>query len=87
MPLFVQLAPFIPFLAMIPPSLAAMWIASRWFKSRKTNAELDAQIASLREEVGELRQAQVDMQERLDFSERMLGQFRESHRELPKGSP
>jgi uncharacterized protein YlxW (UPF0749 family) len=85
MPLFVQLAPFIPFLAMIPPSLAAMWIASRFFKTRGMNAELRAEMTELREEVAELRQVQSDMQERVDFSERMLSQLRESKRELPKG--
>ncbi|MGE5802503.1 MAG: hypothetical protein ACM358_09595 [Gemmatimonadota bacterium] len=84
MPLFVQLAPFIPFLAMIPPSVAAMWIASRWLKSRKTNVELHAELVALREELAELRQAQADMQERVDFSERMLAQVRES-RALSKG--
>ena len=85
MPVFVQLAPFIPFFAMIPPSLAAMWIASRWLKTRGTNAELRAEMAELRDEVAELRQAQLDMQERVDFTERMLGQVRESQRELPQG--
>ena len=82
MPLFFQLTPFIPFLAMIPPSLAAMWIASRWLKSKGSSAE----IATLREEIAELRQAQIDMQERVDFSERMLKQLREAQRELPRGS-
>jgi uncharacterized protein YlxW (UPF0749 family) len=85
-PLFFQLAPFIPFLAMIPPSLAAIWIASRWLKTRGTSAELRAEMAALREEVAELRQAQVDMQERVDFTERMLSQVRELQHELPKGS-
>lgn len=85
MPLFFQLAPFIPILAMIPPSLAAMWIASRWLKSRKTNDELHAQLHALREEVAELRQSQVDLQDRVDFTERLLAQVREA-RELPKGS-
>ena len=86
MPLFVQLAPFIPFLAMIPPSLAAMWIASRWLKSRGTTAEIRAELAALREEVAELRQAHVDSQERLDFAERLLSQIREN-RELPRAKP
>lgn len=85
MPFFFQIAPFIPLLAMIPPSLAAMWIASRWLKSRKTNAELHAELAALREELAELRHIQVDMQERVDFTERMLSQVRESRRELSKG--
>lgn len=84
MPLFMQLAPFIPFLAMIPPSLAAMWIASRWLKSRGTTAEIRAELAALREEVAELRQAHVDSQERLDFAERLLSQIRESNREFPR---
>ena len=74
MPLFFQLTPFIPLLAMIPPSLAAMWIASRWLKSKGATAE----IVALREEMAELRQAQIDMQERVDFSERMLKQLREA---------
>ena len=86
MPLFVQLAPFIPFLAMIPPSLAAMWIASRWLNTRGTSAELRAEVAELREEIAELRQTQSETQERLDFAERLLSQVRESHRELPKSS-
>lgn len=82
MPFFFHLVPFIPFLAMIPPSLAAIWIANRWLKSKGTSAD----IAALREEIAELRQAQIDMQERVDFSERMLRQVREARRELPKGS-
>ena len=69
---------------MLPPSLAAMWIASRWLKTRGGGSELRAEIAALRDEVAALRQAQADVQERLDFSERMLSQLREARRELPK---
>ncbi|MGH7567889.1 MAG: hypothetical protein ACREL9_02800 [Gemmatimonadales bacterium] len=86
MPLIALLAPFIPFLAMIPPSLAAMWIASRWLKARTGRAELRAEITALRDEVAALRQAQAEAQERLDFTERMLSQLREARRDLPKGS-
>ena len=82
----VYLTPFIPFLAMIPPSIAAMWIANRWLRARKGGADLQAEITALREEVAALQQAQVEDQERLDFTERMLSQLRESHRELPKAS-
>jgi hypothetical protein len=82
----VFLAPFIPFLAMLPPSLAAMWIASRWLRSRGAGAEVQAELAALREEVGALRQGQVEAQERLDFAERMIGQLRDGRRELPGGS-
>jgi len=81
-PWFVHVAPFIPFLAMIPPSVAAVWIARLWLKSRGTSADL----AALRDEIAEMRQVQADMQERVDFTERMLSQVREAQRDLPRGS-
>ncbi len=86
MPLIAYLAPFIPFLAMLPPSLAAMWIASRWFRTRSGGADLRAEITALRDEVAALRQAHAEVQERLDFNERMLSQLREARRELPGAS-
>ena len=82
MPWFVHVAPFIPFLAMIPPSVAAVWIARMWLNSRGSSADL----AALREEIAEMRQVQADMQERVDFTERMLSQVREAQRDLPRGS-
>ena len=82
----IFLAPFIPFLAMLPPSLAAIWIANRWLKTRGTSAELQAELKALRDEVGVLRQVQAESQERLDFAERMLAQLREGRRELPKAT-
>ena len=87
MPFIVWVAPFIPFLAMLPPSFAAIWIANRWLRSRRVDAELRAEIAALRDEVTALRQGQAETQERLDFTERMLGQLREKQRELPRASP
>ena len=75
----VFLSPFIPFLAMLPPSLAAVWIAHRWLNARGAGGEV-------REELAALRQAQAELQERLDFAERMLSQLREDRRELPKPS-
>ncbi len=82
----VFLAPFIPFLAMLPPSFAAVWIANRWLRTRGTTAELLAELKALRDEVGALRQVQAESQERIDFAERMLAQVREGRRELPKGA-
>jgi len=81
-PWFVHVAPFIPILAMIPPSVAAVWIARLWLNSRGSSADL----AALREEIVEMRQVQTDMQERIDFTERMLSQVREAQRDLPRGS-
>ena len=83
----VFLAPFIPFLMMLPPSLAAIWIANRWLKTRGASAQFQAELKSLREEMDALRQAQAESQERLDFAERLLAQLRETRRELPKGTP
>ena len=80
------LVPFMPMLAMLPPSIAAIWIANRWFKSRGTTAELRGDIHALQEEVAALRALQGEAQERLDFAERILAQVREGHRELPKPS-
>ena len=86
MPWIVQIAPFIPLMALIPPSLAAMWIANRWLKSRKTNEEIHDELTALREEVAELRQVQVDLHERFDLTDRMLSQVRDAQRDLPRGS-
>jgi hypothetical protein len=86
MPWFVQFAPFIPIVALIPPSLAAMWIANRWLTSRRTNTEIHEELAMLREEVGELRQANADLLERLDLTDRMISQVRDGQRDLPRGS-
>ena len=86
MPFIVWVAPFIPFLAMLPPSFAAIWIANRWLRTRHVDAELLAQIAALRDEVTALRQGQAETIERIDFTERMLAQLRETRRELPKAS-
>ncbi|MGH7676085.1 MAG: hypothetical protein ACREMV_12510 [Gemmatimonadales bacterium] len=82
----IFLAPFIPFFAMLPPSLAAVWIASRWLKTRGASADVRAELTTLRDEVATLRQVQMETQERLDFAERLLAQLREGRRELPKGA-
>jgi hypothetical protein len=78
------LAPFIPFLAMVPPSLAAVWIADKWLKTRRTSSETQGELAALRNEVAALRQFQAEAQERLDFSDRLLTQLREGQRALPR---
>jgi len=84
MPWMLWIAPFIPFIAMLPPAIAAMWIANRWFKSREGGSQTRTELAALREELTALRESQAEMQERLDFSERMLSQLREGRKELPK---
>jgi len=68
MPWIAFIGPFVPFIAMLPPAIAAMWIASRWFKSREGASQIRTELAALRE-------SQAEMLERLDFTERMLNRL------------
>jgi chromosome segregation ATPase len=87
MPTFwFYLKDLIPLLATIPLAVAAIWISNRWSKLRRGDAELQAKIAALRDEVDALRQEQAETHERLDYAERLLGGLREAHSELPKSS-
>jgi hypothetical protein len=84
MPWIAFIGPLVPFLALLPPSIAAIVIGTRWIKSREGGSALHNEVAELREEVTELRAAQADFVERLDFSERMISQLRETAKQLPK---
>lgn len=84
MPWFAFLGPLVPFFALLPPSIAAIIIGTRWIKSREGGSDVHNELAALREEVTALRDAQAELVERLDFSERMLSQLREASKLLPK---
>ena len=84
MPWFAFLGPLVPFFALLPPSIAAIIIGTRWIKSREGSSEVRTELAALREEVTALRESQAELVERLDFSERMLSQLREGARQLPR---
>ena len=84
MPWMAYIAPFIPFIAMLPPAIAAMWIANRWIRSREGGSQVRSELATLHEELTALRESQAEMQERLDFSEQVISQLKEGRRELPK---
>src|SRR5437762_13685288 len=87
MPTFMfYLTPFMPLLATIPLAVVAIWIANRWFRLRRGDPELRAEIAALRDEVEALRQEQAETQERLDFTERLVSDLREAHSALPRSS-
>ncbi len=75
-----------PLVATIPPALAAIWIGSRWLRLRHGGAEVQAEIAALRNEVDALGRELAETQERLDFAERLLKGPREAHSELPRSS-
>jgi hypothetical protein len=84
MPWFGFLGPLVPFFALLPPSIAAIIIGTRWIRSREGGSEMHHELAALREEVAALRESQAELVERLDFSERMLSKLREGPRELPR---
>ena len=84
MPWIAFLGPLVPFLALLPPSIAAIVIGTRWIRSREGGSEIRTELEALREEVTALRESQAELQERLDFNERLLGQLKEGRRELPK---
>jgi hypothetical protein len=84
MPWIAYIGPFVPFIAMLPPAVAAMWIASRWLKSREGGSQVRAELTALREELTALKEGQAELLERLDFSERVISQLKEGRRELPK---
>ena len=75
-----------PLLATIPPAVAAIWIGNRWLRLRHGGAEVQAEIAALRNEVDALGRDLAETQERLDFAERLLKGLREAHSELPRSS-
>jgi hypothetical protein len=79
------LIPFMPLFATLPLALAAVVIARIIVRSREGGKELRAEVDAMRDELGMLRQSQVEMQERLDFTERMLGQVRGARPDLPSG--
>jgi hypothetical protein len=83
-PFMFYLKDFMPLIATMPLAVVAVWIANRWLKIRRGDAELPAEIAALRQEVDALRRQQEEMREQLDFAERLLSQLRDGHLGLPR---
>jgi cell division protein FtsB len=71
------LVPLMPLFGTLPFALAAAWIAHRILRHRERFAASQAEMEQLRQEVEALRTGYVDLQERLDFTERMLAQVRD----------
>ena len=59
------------------------WALGRGAPARELPADLQADVQSLADEVGSLRQELAEAQERLDFTERLLAQEREVRRVEP----
>ena len=88
------IALLIPILALAIPLAAVVFIGlQKLARTRLEEARLragdqgnEAEIAALRNEVGDLRRELTDVQERMDFAERLLSQAREMER-LPGREP
>ncbi len=72
MPFWFYLKDLMPLLATIPLAVAAIWIGNRWVRLRHGDADVQAEIADLRNDVDALRHELAETQERLDFAERRL---------------
>jgi hypothetical protein len=81
--MFQYLIPLMPLFGTLPFAIAAVWIARLILKSREGGKELRAELEAMREELGALRQSQSELQERIDFTERMLSQVRDARQGLP----
>ncbi|MDH4045613.1 MAG: hypothetical protein OEY20_07290 [Gemmatimonadota bacterium] len=72
------LVPLMPLFATLPLAVAAAWIVHRILVHRERHGAGNARLEDLEQEVQALHAAQMELQERVDFSERVLGQVREA---------
>jgi hypothetical protein len=79
------LIPFMPMFAMLPLAVGGAWIAHRILRYKERRQGAAGDLDALRDDLDALRQAQIELQERLDVTERVLAQVRESLRRLPGG--
>jgi len=80
------LVPFMPMFATLPFAVAVAWAVHRILRHRESTQGASADIAALRDEIDAMRDSQLELQERLDVTERVLAQVRESQRQLPGAS-
>lgn len=79
------LVPLMPLFATLPFAVAAVLIANRVLRYRENQSDLRERIAQLQEQLEEVRAAQLELGERVDFTERVLGQVREGERSVRPG--
>jgi len=77
------LIPLMPLLAGLPVAAAAVIIARMVLRARELRGSLADQVTDLEGQVEALRHAQLEMLERLEFSERLLAQARDQSRLPP----
>lgn len=74
----------IPVLALATGFIAVLKMPRKAFAPRR-NSELEARVQALEQEAGTLRQELSEVQERLDFAERLLARVEEA-RKVGKGT-
>lgn len=80
------LVPFMPFLGALPFAAAAAYIAYAILRHRERMAGTNAELEQIRQELEALRANHAELQERLDFTERILAQVRDAqHGSLKAG--
>ena len=70
------LVPLMPLFATLPIAVAAVLIVRSVVRAREGSGALRQELDRLRDEVESLRISQSEIQERLDFTERVLAQIR-----------
>lgn len=76
------LVPLMPLFGTLPFAAAAAFIAHRVIRHRERMAGSNEEMEQLRSAIDALRSGQVELQERVDFTERALAQLRD-----PRASP
>jgi hypothetical protein len=66
------LVPLMPLFATLPVAVAAAWIVHRVLRHRERMVGSRREVDELRQEIESLAAAQGELQERLDFNERVL---------------
>jgi uncharacterized membrane protein len=74
------LVPFMPLFGALPLAAAAAFIAYAILRHRERMAGTNAELEQIRQELEALRANHLELQERLDFTERILAQVRDAQR-------
>ena len=72
------LVPLMPLFGTLPLAVGAAWIVHRILRHRERSSASKTQIEELHQDVEALRAAQQELLERLDFTERVLAQVRDT---------
>lgn len=77
------LVPLMPMFGTLPLAVGAAWIVHRILRHRERSLGASEDLARLRAEIETMHETQLELLERLDVTERVLGQVRDSQRRLP----